>query len=87
MMAPEPSLQLQQMQRVQINVEGAPDSKRLKISIENYDQGLGWYSAGALTVPIHQRPLIEQALEAWRDKSASDAADGNTIVPFPGLRL
>jgi len=70
-------------QRVQVQMERHPEGKRVKIRVESYDAGLGWYTAGALTVPLHQLPLLEQAVEDMRRVSPDDEfAD---IIPFPGM--
>ena len=70
-------------QRVQVQLERHPQGTRVKIRVESYDAGLGWYTAGALTVPLHQLPLLEQAVEDMRRVSTDDEfAD---IIPFPGI--
>ena len=70
-------------QRVQVQMERHPQGKRVKIRVESYDAGLGWYTAGALTVPLHQLPLLEQAVEDMRRVDTADEfAD---IIPFPGM--
>jgi hypothetical protein len=76
----------QQVQRVQVSLEALLECKSLKISVENYDEGLGWYSAGSLTLPIHQLPLLEQALETLRGEATDPGRDGDKIIPFPALR-
>ena len=70
-------------QRVQVQMERHPQGKRVKIRVESYDAGLGWYTAGCVTVPLHQLPLVEQAIEDMRNISTEDEfAD---IIPFPGM--
>ena len=70
-------------QRVQVQMERHPEGKRVKIRVESYDAGLGWYTAGALTVPLHQLPLLGQAVEDLRRVSIDEEfAD---IIPFPGM--
>jgi hypothetical protein len=70
-------------QRVQVQMERHPQGKRVKIRVESYDAGLGWYTAGCVTVPLHQLPLVEQAIEDMRHLSTDDEfAD---IIPFPGM--
>lgn len=76
--------QLQQLQRVHVDVEGNSQFKRIKISVENYDEGLGWYSAGSLSLPLHQLPLLEQELQALRHEPT--APSGSNVVLFPGMR-
>jgi hypothetical protein len=69
-------------QRVQVELERHVHGKRVKIRVENYDTGLGWYSSGSLVLPLHQLPLLEQAIETMR---AEDPADEFAqIIPFPG---
>jgi len=68
-------------QRVQVQMERHPLGKRVKIRVESYDAGLGWYTAGCVTVPLHQLPLVEQAIDDMRHISTEDEfAD---IIPFP----
>lgn len=82
------SQQFQEIQRIQVEVEGPATSQRLKIAVENFDAGLGWYSAGSLSIPIHQLPLLEQQLEAIRQEPAARAVDSDhNVIPFPGLRV
>jgi len=69
-------------QRIQVEMERHVYGKRVKIRVENYDSGLGWYSSGSLTVPLHQLPLLEQAIDDMRTVDHNDEyAD---IIPFPG---
>lgn len=79
------SRQFEQVQRIQATVEGQPEARCLKICIENYDQGLGWYSGGSLTIPLHQVPLLEQAIQMARAECPEPSDGSSTIVPFPGL--
>jgi hypothetical protein len=69
-------------QRIQVELDRHVSGKRVKIRVENYDSGLGWYSSGSLTVPLHQLPLLEQAIEAMRSVDPQD--DYADIIPFPG---
>ena len=72
-------------QRIQVELERHVYGKRVKIRVENYDSGLGWYSSGSLTVPLHQLPLLEQAIDDMRSVDHSDEyAD---IIPFPGTMI
>lgn len=76
------------IQRLQVGVESLQAGKQLKISVESYDAGLGWYAAGSLSIPLHQLPLLEQALEALRSPATHEpGTPDRTIVPFPGLRV
>ena len=71
-------------QRVQVAMERHAEGKRVKIRVENYDSGLGWYSSGSLTVPLHQLPLLEQAVADMRSVQRDDESDYGNIIPFPG---
>jgi len=53
-------------QRVQVELQEHPAGKRVAIRLESYDEGLGWYSSGALTMPVNQLALLEQAIAAMR---------------------
>jgi len=77
----------QQMQRLQVDLEGQPAARRLKISVESYAEGLGWYPAGSLTFPIHQLPLLEQALLELRQREEPQIPNESNVVPFPGLTI
>ena len=69
-------------QRVQVELERHVYGKRVKIRLENYDSGLGWYTSGSLAVPLHQLPLLEQAIEDMR--TVDRAEEFAQIIPFPG---
>jgi hypothetical protein len=69
-------------QRVQVELERHVHGKRVKIRVENYDSVLGWYSSGSLAVPLHQLPLLEQAIGDMRTVDRED--DFAQIIPFPG---
>jgi hypothetical protein len=70
-------------QRVQVELERHALGKRVRIRLESYDQGLGWYTSGSLIVPLHQLPLLEQAVdEMRRTPQEEEFAD---IIPFPGM--
>ena len=70
-------------QRVQVQLETRSTGKRVKIRVENHDEGLGWYTSGALTLPLHELPLLEQALAEMR--SCPTEVECADIIPFPGL--
>ena len=74
---------LEQCQRVHVEIEPHHAGKCLKIRVESYDAGLGWYTAGCVTVPLHQLPLVEQAIDAMRHISTED--EFANIIPFPGM--
>ena len=70
-----------QDQRVLVEMEAPSAEKRVKIRIENHDENLGWYCSGSLSLPLHQLPLLEQAVEEMRAFEASEEA--GKIIPFP----
>jgi hypothetical protein len=70
-------------QRVQVEMEAHPAGKRVKIRVECYDDGLGWYTSGSVVLPLQQLPLLEQAVDEMR--RAPQENDCATIIPFPGI--
>ena len=89
MLLPESKTQAQS-QRIQVEIEpisvgGQPCDKRVKIRVENYDETLGWYPSGSLTLALHQLPLLEQAISEMRAGTADDVPFADKIIPFPGL--
>jgi hypothetical protein len=70
-------------QRVQVEMEQHPQGRRVKIRVESYDAGLGWYTAGCVTVPLHQLPLVEQAIDDMRH-AINTEDEFAEIIPFPG---
>jgi hypothetical protein len=83
----EPSELPAQCQRIQVTWEGErPRERRLKICLESHDDCLGWYTAASLSLPLHQLPLLEQALEQMRSVSRDSVEpQPNNIIPFPGM--
>jgi hypothetical protein len=69
-------------QRIQVELQTRAEGKEVRIRLESYDEGLGWYSAGAINLPLHQLPLLEQAIADMRKEPLAEAAE---IIPFPGL--
>lgn len=69
-------------ERVQVQMEAHPHGKRVKIRLESYDPGLGWYTSGSVVLPLQQLPLLEQAVEAMRRLPAEE--EFAKIIPFPG---
>lgn len=65
-----------------MELQARPEGKEVRIRLESYDDGLGWYSSGCLTLPLHQLPLLEQAIADMRHEPIEEVAD---IIPFPGL--
>lgn len=81
------SSQFQQCQRFEIARD--PGSRSATITVERFDAALGWYTAGAMTLPLCQIPLLQQALErisaeAVCSECPADAC-GQKIIPFPLL--
>ena len=70
----------QETQRIEVELDSTAVEKRVKIRVQSYDERLGWYTAGSLSLPMHQLPLLEQAIEEMR-KQACD--DSDNIIPFP----
>jgi len=77
----------EQSQRLRVEMEPHPDGERVKIRVENHEERLGWYTAGSLVLPLHQLPLLEQAIESMRKRAAADEASGEKIIPFPGFPM
>ena len=78
-----PSLQTcDSAQRIQVELKPRPEGKEVRIRLESFDNGLGWYSSGSLTLPLHQLPLLEQAIAEMRNEPLVETAE---IIPFPGL--
>lgn len=73
-----------QCERIQVEMEPDGLEKRVKIRLEKFDESLGWYPAGSLVIPLHQLPLLEQAVAAMRAFEASNEA--GKIIPFPSER-
>jgi hypothetical protein len=68
-------------QRIRVEMDRQRGCPQVKICVESFDAGLGWYSSGALELPLHQLPLLEQAIAEMRRNAAEHRAD---IIPFPG---
>ena len=69
------------IQRIQVLLE---PRERAKICLESYDDNLGWYTAASLSIPLHQLPLLEQAIDRMRADNAQQPPHANKIIPFPG---
>lgn len=69
------------IQRIQVLLE---PQQRAKICLESYDDNLGWYTAASLSIPLHQLPLLEQAIERMRVENPAPAGTTGKIIPFPG---
>ena len=68
-------------QRVSVELEVHPGGKTARIRVESYDENLGWYSSGALALPLQQLPLLEQAINDMR--SIPREPEYAAIIPFP----
>ena len=69
------------IQRIQVIIEPA---ERAKICLESYDDNLGWYTAASLSIPMHQLPLLEQAIERMRALNTPPQRSAGKVIPFPG---
>ena len=70
------------IQRIQVVLEPA---ERAKICLESYDDNLGWYTAASLSIPLHQLPLLEQAIDRMRALNQTPVTCAmRKIIPFPG---
>jgi hypothetical protein len=67
-------------QRVAVELEPSTCGKRIRIRLENYDANLGWYPSASVTLPLHQLPILEQAIAEMRQQEWSCE-----IIPFPGI--
>ncbi|MGH9341783.1 MAG: hypothetical protein ACRD1R_19890 [Acidobacteriota bacterium] len=68
---------LQKGERVQVELE----SEQIKIRSERYDENLGWYTAGSLSLPLNQLALLEQALELAKNRRTERSPA--VVLPFP----
>ena len=76
----------QQCQRIDITRDVI--GRTATITVERFDAALGWYTAGALTLPLCQVPLLQQALENMSGPLCAECpadACGQKIIPFPRL--
>jgi hypothetical protein len=65
-------------QRIAVEMESCESGKRVRLRLESYDAKLGWYPAGCLSLPLHQLPVLEQAIAEMRSEESSCE-----IIPFP----
>jgi hypothetical protein len=82
-MALQQSQPLEQSQRIQVEMERHHHGKLVKIRVEHHDERLGWYTSGSLSLPLHQLPLLEQAVADMRACERSEEALSDKIIPFP----
>jgi hypothetical protein len=79
-----------QSQRIQVEIkpvlaEGQAFDKRVKLRVENYDECLGWYPSGSITLALHQLPLLEPAIGEVRSCNVADESVADKTIPVPGL--
>ena len=74
--------QAEHAQRIQVSVERTALGQRVKIEVESHDLVLGWYTSGAVALPLEQLPILEQAIEEMR--RCPDREEYGKIIPFPG---
>jgi len=78
----------QQCQRIQVTRETQGAEPVVRITLERHDDVLGWYTAGALCLPLCQLPVLEQALSELSVPDCADCTEavcGRKIIPFPLL--
>jgi hypothetical protein len=73
-----------QPQRVQVETVPGGGGSSVKIRMENYDEFLGWYTSGSLSLSAHQLPLLEQAIQEMRTRAHRDESVADKIIVFPG---
>jgi hypothetical protein len=71
----------EQSQRIRVEMQTHPEGNRVKIRVEHHEERLGWYTAGSLSLPIHQLPLLEQAMAELR--SCEPCEQDDKIVSIP----
>jgi hypothetical protein len=69
-----------QSQRIQVEMDA---DRSVKIRVESHDECLGWYTSAALSLPMHQLALLEQAVEDLRKNMSPEGSLGDKIIPFP----
>lgn len=79
----------QECQRIDVLKQGQGADAHLKISLERFNECLGWYTAGALSIPLHQVPLLQQALDEIKTIDCAECVEkvssANKIIPFPTM--
>ena len=80
-MALTQSKTVEQHQRIDVELDSHFTPQQVKIRIESFDPSLGWYTSGSLALPLHQLPLLQQAIDEMRARQSSEAED--KIIPFP----
>jgi hypothetical protein len=75
----------EQVKRLRVEMEAQETGKQAKIRLESYDEHLGWYTAGSLSLPLHQLAMLEQAIADMRACESDRQFSGEKIIPFPGV--
>lgn len=71
-------------ERVQVDLEREFPEARVRLAVERYDDARGWCLVNSISLPLHQLPLLEQALEELRGGSHKKEAADRKIIAFPG---
>lgn len=72
-------------ERVSAEVVDTNEARKIKLRVETYNDGLGWYSSGSLMLGIEQLPLLEQAISQMRQMERARENHSCVILPFPGI--
>ena len=72
-------------ERVCVETDETHGRRAVKIRVEGFDEQLGWYSSGSLTLGIEQLPLLEQAVAEMRQIERNRTEHVCEIIPFPIL--
>jgi hypothetical protein len=62
------------------DIKGA---RQVKLRVESFDDRLGWYSSGSLTLTLEQLPLLEQAIAEMRTYARACNDQPCEIILFP----
>lgn len=85
----KPTNNFQECQRIQVTKETQGADTTVKIALERYNECLGWYTAGALSIPLHQLPLLQQALDEMKIPDCAECKEAilpvKKIIPFPTM--
>jgi hypothetical protein len=87
-MALQQAATFDQSQRMNVDLDSEGGARVYRITLERYDESLGWYTAGSLCIPLHQLPLLQQALTELgtvnRANESTQTTAGDNIIRFPG---
>jgi hypothetical protein len=85
----KPTKTFQECQRIQVMKQTEGANTTVKISLERFSECLGWYAAGALSIPLHQLPLLQQALDELKIPDCVECKEAilpvKKIIPFPTM--